>query len=123
MTPQHIEKFANAFVPQAVTSQLVAGAVLRAVDNYGQQHGGLWVGGKVTVTQEGLSFVPNAMNVAMHKGLQPTHIPLRDVLRVQRQFGWLTGIVVVAHAQGEFRFRCFGAKQVAEKMATLIPAH
>ena len=30
---------------------------------------------------------------------------------------WITDIVVVEHAHGEFRFRCYGAKRLAATMA------
>jgi hypothetical protein len=36
---------------------------------------------------------------------------------VRHEFGWVTGIVVVDHMHGEFRFRCYGAKQLAATMA------
>jgi len=122
-----IEKFANAFVPNAVPSELVIGEALNAVERFGKKHGGLWVGGKVTVTPDGLSFVPNSLNVAFHVGLEEIRIPLLSIRSVRREFGWVTGIVVVEHSSGEFRFRCFGAKQVAAEMSspvgTPLPFH
>jgi hypothetical protein len=118
----HIEKFANAFVPNAVPSELIGGAALKAVDRFGKKHGGLWVGGKVVVTPEQLLFAPNGMNVALHEGLKAVRIPLVSIRSVKREFGWVTGIVVVEHAHGSFRFRCFGAKQLAAQMASHVRA-
>jgi len=117
MPPLHIEKFANAFIPLAVPSAHVAGAARGAVNRYGEKHGGLWVGGKVVVTSEALDFVPNRMNVALHQGLEPISIPFSSIRSARREFGWVTGIVAVEHSHGAFRFRCFGAKRVAEEMA------
>jgi hypothetical protein len=117
MPPLHIEKFANAFIPLAVPSARVAGPARGAVNHYGEKHGGLWVGGKVVVTSEALNFVPNRMNVALHQGLEPISIPFGSIRSARREFGWVTGIVAVEHAHGAFRFRCFGAKGVAEEMA------
>jgi len=122
MSTLNLQKFANAFVPFAAPSALVGGAAKGAVEHYGRKHGGLWVGGKVTATSEGLLFEPNKMNVALHRGLQSTHIPLASIRSVVREFGWLTGIVVVHHEHGEFRFRCFGAKQVAATLDAYVKA-
>lgn len=114
-----IQKFANALVPGAVTSPWVQGQVtLKYIRN---KYGGLWVGGKVVATPDGIRFTPNGMNRALHVGLESTHIPLDAITSVHREFGWLTGIVVVKHAGGEFRFRCFRAKQVALALASRIP--
>src|SRR5438105_11250059 len=118
----HIDKFANAFVPRATPSALVGGAARSAVDRYSRKHGGLWVGGKILATVEALTFVPNGLNVAMHTGLRGTQIPLNSILSVRRECGWLTGVVVVQHSHGEFRFRCFGAKQVAEELSAYVAA-
>lgn len=117
-----IEKLANAFIPHAIPSPLVGGAALKAANRFGKKHGGLWVGGKVTVARDGLRFVPNGMNMALHEGLESAFIPASSIQAVAREFGWITGIVVVRHAQGEFRFRCFGAKRVASILGSYVTA-
>jgi hypothetical protein len=118
MKGHHIEKISNAFFPYAMPSKLVGGQVLRAVNRIKKKHGGLWVGGKVTVTSDEILFVPNGMNVAFHDGLEEVHIPLSYIRSVRREFGWVTGIVVVEHQHGEFRFRCFGTKKIAEVLSS-----
>ena len=110
MPSLRIEKLSNAFIPNATPSELVSGQGLKAVNRFSRKYGGLWVGGKVTADDERLSFVPNRVNVAFHTGLQEIHIPIVNIRSVRREFGWFTGIVVVTHAHGEFRFRCLGAK-------------
>ncbi len=122
MTDLKIEKLANAFIPNAVPSALVGSAALKAVNRFDAKYGGLWVGGKVTVTRDGLRFVPNRLNVAFHEGLKDTHIPLSSIRTVTREFGWVTGIVAVRHSEGEFRFRCYGAKQVAATLGAYVAA-
>jgi len=117
-----IQKLANAFIPHAVPTGLARELAVGAVDRFKQKHGGLWVGGKVTATPQALRFEPNAMNRALHQGLEGVAIPLHEIRAVRREFGWLTGIVVVDHAGGEFRFRCFGAKQVAAELAASLKA-
>jgi hypothetical protein len=114
-----IQKFANALVPGAVTFAWVNGdATLKHIR---KKYGGLWVSGKVTVTPDGIRFAPNGMNKALHVGLESVHIPLAGITSVHREFGWLTGIVVVKHVGGEFRFRCFGAKQTAKALESRMP--
>lgn len=121
MTP-HFEKLANAFIPGAAPSGNVVGEALRAVSRVASREGGLWVGGKVVVTPEALSFVPNGINLALHEGLEAIRIPFSNISSVRREFGWVTGIVVVSHAGGELRFRCFGAKGVAAELASRLAA-
>jgi len=115
-----IRKLVNAFVSDAIPSELLPNDALWAVTRYGKKHGGLWVGGAVELTHEGVSFKPNALNEAFHVGLEAVYIPMANVRSVRREFGWLTGIVVLEHTSGQFRFRCFGAKQVASRFSAYL---
>ncbi|KQV54517.1 MULTISPECIES: hypothetical protein [unclassified Duganella] len=118
-----IKKMCNAFITDAVVNRRIGGAAGRSVEAIGAAIGGLWVGGIVTVSADALDWIPNIMNKAVHDDLQPVHIPLRDVRSVRRVFGILTGIVVVELEDGgEFRFRCFNARSVAENMSDLLPS-
>jgi len=110
-------KLVNAFIPDAAPSHWMPAAVLSAIVRFRRKHGGLWVGGTVSVSEGGISFSPNRINRAVHEGLESIHVPAEDVRAIRREFGWFTGIVVVEHAHGEFRFRCYGAKQLAATMA------
>lgn len=65
-------------------------------------------------------FSANDMNTSLHEGLEALHIPLSSIRSARREFGWITGIVVVEHEKGVFRFRCFGAKKVAESLAESV---
>ena len=122
MATLHIEKFANAFLPDAVTSQVIQGQAFNAVNRYAKKHGGLWIGGKVAITVDGLSFMPNRLNKALHVGLEQVHIPLHSIRSVRREFGWFTGIVVVEYPGGTFRFRCYGASRVADELSAHVSA-
>jgi hypothetical protein len=123
----NIKKLCNAFVPDAemvedipTLNKTIVDAATGAVDRYKKKHGGLWVGGTVLITDEGVAFAPNGMNIAIHRYLCPIMIPRQNIESVRREFGWLTGIVIVTHKQGDFRFRCFGAKSVAERICTSL---
>ena len=78
------------------------------------------VGGRVNASPDALTFTPNGMNVDLHAGLEGFRIPLATIRAVRREFGWLTGIVVVEHARGAFRFRCFGATRVAQVLSSRV---
>ena len=68
-------KLANAFVPDAEMSRGARRAFLfgsaSSVDWLRQRMGGLWVGGRVTLTGEALWFSPNALNAAAHADDSP----------------------------------------------------
>jgi len=116
-----IDKLCNALLPDAEPSEAVPDVVSGTVHRARERLGGLWVGGRVKVSADALVFTANSMNAALHTRLEPVHIPLSTVRSVRREFGWLTGIVVVEHAQGEFRFRCFGATNVARVLSSHVP--
>lgn len=113
-------KLVNAFVPKAIPSEPLSDNLFSAVTRYVKKHGGLWVGGAVEITHEGVSFKPNALNDAFHVGLEPVQIPLASIGSVRREFGWLTGIIVIEHSVGRFRFRCFGAKRVVSRFRSYL---
>jgi hypothetical protein len=53
-------------------------------------------------------------------GLEVVNIPSADIRSVKREFGWVTGIVVVEHKGDEFRFRCFGARKLAARISEYL---
>jgi hypothetical protein len=117
MEPLNIRKLANAFIPYATPSDALPSAALSAAQRFKRKHGGLWVGGTVLATSGGVSFAPNGLNRALHEDLEAIDVPAGDIKTVRHEFGWFTGIVVVTHASGEFRFRCYGAKKLAATLA------
>lgn len=112
-----IRKLANAFIPEATPAGLLPVTALYAIYRFTRAHRGLWVGGTVFVSSSGVLFVPNRANRLVHKDPEQITVRAKDVIDVRREFGWVTGIVVVRHNRGEFRFRCYGAKQLAAAMA------
>ncbi len=112
-----IRKLANVFIPEAAPARLLPIAALSVINRFARTQGGLWVGGTVFVSSDGVSFVPNRTNRLVHNNPEQVNVRAGDIRAVRREFGWVTGIVVVKHARGEFRFRCYGAKQLAATMA------
>jgi hypothetical protein len=112
-----IRRLANAFFAEATPANALPVTALSAIYRFKRTHGGLWVGGTVFVSSSGVSFVPNRLNRLFHNDPEPVNVRAEDIRGVRREFGWVTGIVVVSHVRGELRFRCYGAKQLAATMA------
>lgn len=74
-------------------------------------YGGLWVGGSVELTTRTLTFRPNALNRATHKGDYSFSVPLTNITSVAYERGFVTGIVVVTTQHGRFKLRCFAARR------------
>jgi hypothetical protein len=108
-----IRKLANALIPDATPSAWVPGVARTAVERLRNGPRGLWVGGRIDLSHDGVSFTPNRLNQAFHVALEVVRIPFADIRSARREFGWVTGIVVIEHKGGEFRFRCYGASRVA----------
>jgi hypothetical protein len=117
-----MRKVANAFYPDAMPSRLVPADALSVIHFFRRRLGGLWVGGTVEVSQSGVSFSPNLLNRAVHETLEPIRIAAEDIRKVRCKFGWVTGIVVVEHEGGEFRFRCYGARRLAADVSAALGA-
>ena len=129
MLPEfRIRKFANAMSsngrlsPLVTELPIVGPAARNAVDRHQKWYGGVWVGGSVDISSSGIEFQPNPVNRALTPHVSSKVIQWKDVRRVRREFGFLTGIAVVEHTHGEFRFRCFGAKGVVRKMSEYLRA-
>jgi hypothetical protein len=109
-----IAKAANAFYPKATASKLAlsapgAAAVLSKAD-------GLWVGGRVEISDDGIRFEANRLNQALNNNAAPVSIPMASIRSVSLGSGLITKIITVDHTGGAFRFRCFGAKGVVDEM-------
>lgn len=115
MSPFRIQKLANAFFPSGQLGAKAPPSATPGIKLAEKGFGGLWVGGTVEISHHGIEFRANAMNRALHSGQTSVSIASQAIRRVRREFGFVTGIVVVEHDAGEFRFRCFGAKRVVAK--------
>jgi len=120
-------RLANMFQPDAEMSEAARGAFIfggaSSVDWLRRWMGGLWVGGRVTLTSESLGFGANALNAMAHANDTDHAIRLDRVVDVRDRFGILTRIVDVTLDDGTvFTFRCFGAADFAEKIAAAAAA-
>ncbi len=117
-----ISKLCNAFQPNAETIGMLGIPIRSALKNYKDEYGGLWVGGRLTVTKNELKFSPNAVNKALHGNADCLSINLSDVKAAKRKFGFVSGIIVIETSQAIYKLRCLGAKKVADKINDIINA-
>ncbi|WP_299975679.1 hypothetical protein [uncultured Pseudoteredinibacter sp.] len=81
---------------------------------YKNKYGGLWVGGTVYLTEEGLRFSPNGLNELFHKGDNSLSILFTHMNSIELENGFFTKIIRISTAFGVFKFRCYGAKKFIE---------
>ena len=113
-------KVANAFIEDAA-SPLEVGSVGRSIRRYRRKHGGLWVGGRVTLTSAELGFSPNAVNRLAHYGDTSFKIPLSAITHIEVEPGFFTKIIAVTWTGGGVRrFRCYGAAKFAEQLRATV---
>jgi len=118
MTPQDVvaSKVANALIQDAASPLEHAAGIGRAAERARRKAGGLWVGGRITLTHTELRFAPNAANRVVHSGDPSFTINLSAIQQVDVEPGVVTKIIAVTWTGGVARFRCYGAAQFADQI-------
>jgi hypothetical protein len=116
------KRLANAlFRPAAGGGSMPASAPLR----FGGPYRGLWVGGRVLLSRDGLVFEPNRLNRLLHPNAARAEIPLGDIKDARTGRGFFAGVVEIATADGVLSLRCVSAASFAgaiRQAAGLPPA-
>jgi hypothetical protein len=119
MTTRDIQaaRAANALIQDA-TSPLenLAGGIGGGIRRSRKRYGGLWVGGRVTLTPAELGFAPNGANRLLHDGDPSVAIPLAAIRQIDVEPGLVTKIVAVTWRGGVARFRCYRAARFADQI-------
>lgn len=117
-------KVANALVEAAVLQPGLKTATLgvtwAVLEGFRSRFGGLWVGGRVTLTDQSLAFAPNALNRAVQKGIGPIDIPLHLIDGVAVLPGILTKIIAISATGRTVKVRCYKAPAFAEIIRTAV---
>lgn len=79
------------------------------LESFRRHYGGLWVGGRLTLSAQALTFRPNAMNRAVHSGELDLSVPLEEIAATHLEKASITDIICVTVASYVAKFRCFGA--------------
>ena len=118
MPPQPVlaTKVANALIQDAASPLEDSAGIGTAIRRSRDRYGGLWVGGRITLTPAELGFSPNAVNRLVHAGDPSFTIPLSAVSRVDVEPGFFTKIIAVTWTGGVTRFRCYGAARFADRI-------
>jgi len=106
-----VSKIANALVEDAeshISSLVPVLSAFRAV------WGGLWVGGRVTLTSASVSFAANTMNRIAQSGTLDVSIPLKQVTDVEVLPGLFTNIVAISTSDRVLKVRCYWARRFAD---------
>ncbi|MCX2546749.1 hypothetical protein [Pseudomonas sp. COW5] len=93
------------------------GVLAGVLEGFRNHYGGLWVGGKVTVTQNAVHLNANAMNRMAQDGTLDVELPMTSIRKVTVEGGFVTKIVRLDTDAYSVRFRCYGAKDVASLIA------
>lgn len=99
--------------PRLVPLPRLSSIVNSAIGAKIEKDGGLWVGGRATLTSDDIRFEPNAMNRHMHSGIPSVSIPLASIEAITVKRGILTNIVELRLADQTFCLRCFKARAFA----------
>lgn len=122
------KKVANALMMHATPKKSVGEWVGRIAGEDAQKefsdlpkkHGGLWVGGNISLYTDKLCFEPNALNRILQDEVFNIDIPLEAIDRGTWRFGFVTGIITIVWmkdgAQHVSTFRCYRAKTFLAKI-------
>jgi len=106
-----MSKIANALIEDA---QVRASSLLPVLSAFRAMWGGLWVGGRVTLTPESVSFAANTLNRVAQAGTMDVAVPLDQVTNVEVLPGFFTNIVAISTPVRVLKVRCYGARRFAD---------
>jgi hypothetical protein len=113
----------SGIVAQRVANALIkdAEATLprRGLVRFKSAYGGLWVGGRATLTAESVCFHPNAVNRGVHTGSLDIQIPLPDIVGIEVLPAFVSSVITISTQQTAVRIRCFRANTFASQIARL----
>jgi hypothetical protein len=114
-------KRVNALIEDAQVSKPFAELALGASQVFEairRRDGGLWVGGTLTLTKQGVAFAPNAMNRLAHVGDTSFSIQWADISSMELRKGFITNIIAIKTDRRRYQVRCFCAARFLERLQT-----
>lgn len=115
MQSLNIEKSCNALFSEAKPAVFsISGSLVSQL--FKKKDGGLWVGGTFTANGEWLTFSPGILNLFAHSEVDSVRIHVSEVRNISCESGFFTDIITIHHVRGEFKFRCYGAKEIANTL-------
>ena len=89
------------------------------LDRFKSAHGGLWVGGRATLTTESMCFRANAVNRSINEGSLDIEILLPDIISIKVLPAFISSVVVIRTRGSVVKIRCLRADSFASQMAQL----
>jgi hypothetical protein len=125
-------KAANFLVEDAALRDRAIGPVFDLLDvslkpvelvlaGFRRQYGGLWVGGRVELSETAVSLAPNVLNRAVHQQLSSIEVPLAMVTSVEVLPGFVTKIIALGTPTHVVKLRCYGAPALADQIRAQLP--
>jgi hypothetical protein len=108
-----ISRVANALIMDVDVAVPETSPAGRILGRYRRRYGGLWVGGRLTVSTTDVQFHANALNRAIQSGQLDVTVDLRSIESVEVLPGVLTKIIAIRTGDRVAKFRCFAARKVA----------
>ena len=84
----------------------------RVMKSFEKAYGGLWVGGKMQLTETAVHLSANVLNRMVQEGTLDIEIPLELIRNVCNEGGFFTKVIRLDTDAGSVKFRCYGAKEV-----------
>ena len=106
-----MSKIANALIEDA---RARTPGPLPALSAFRAMWGGLWVGGRVTLTSDSVSFAANTLNRIAQSGTLDVSVPLKQVTDVEVLPGFFTNIVAISTPDRVLKIRCYWARHFAD---------
>src|ERR1700761_6364466 len=111
------QRTANALIADAEAKlpSLIPGIgqIAPALDRFRSEHGGLWVGGRVSLTAEAVFFRPNSVNRGIQVGSLDIEVPLPDIVRLEVLPAFVSSVIAIHTSQLTVKIRCFRAAPLA----------
>lgn len=117
-----VSRVANALIVDVDVTVATTSVNRRVLDRCRRRHGGLWVGGRLTVTDTDVQFHANALNRSIQSGQLDITVDLRSVESVELLPGVLTKIMAIHTGDRVTKIRCFGAAKVADQIRAAASA-
>jgi hypothetical protein len=115
MSNMIVEKTCNALYPNAEDG--IAWGLQSLTSAFNKRiQGGLWVGGNFRAEPEWLCFDPGIFNTIANDRIEPVRIHASELRNIRRESGWGMDTIIIEHARGEFKFRCYGAEKVVNTL-------
>ncbi|HRH46587.1 MAG TPA: hypothetical protein PKY82_33395 [Pyrinomonadaceae bacterium] len=85
-----------------------------------KHYGGSWVSGTLTTDGDWLSFIPGIASILYYTNTEEVKIHFSEIRQIRHESGLIKDTIVILYARGEFKFRCFGAAELASTLNSYL---